>query len=94
MQLSNRAQELKPSATMQITALAESMKREGKDIIVLAAGQPDFSTPDFINAAGKEAMDKNYTRYTPAAGMIEFKEAIQKKFKRDNNLDYALDEII
>ena len=94
MQLSNRVNELKPSATMTLTALAESMQREGKDVIVLAAGQPDFSTPDFIKDAGKEALDKNYTRYTPVSGMPEFKEAIQRKFKRDNNLEYAMDEII
>ena len=94
MNLSNRAKELKPSATMQLTALAESMKKDGKDVIVLAAGQPDFSTPDFIKDAGKEALDKNYTRYTPVSGMQEFKEAIQRKFKRDNNLDYDLDQII
>lgn len=93
MRLSDRAQALQPSATMQITALAESLKKEGKDVIVLAAGQPDFNTPDFIKAAGKEALDKNQTRYTPAPGTVEIRKAIQNKFRRDNNLDYELNEI-
>lgn len=93
MRLSDRAQALQPSATMQITALAESLKKEGKDVIVLAAGQPDFNTPDFIKAAGKEALDKNHTRYTPAPGTVEIRKAIQNKFRQDNNLDYDLSEI-
>jgi aspartate aminotransferase len=94
MKLSDRAQNLKPSATFAIDALAQSLKREGKDIINLSAGQPDFPTPDYIKAAGKEAIDKNFTRYTPVAGMIEFKEAVREKFKRDNDIDYAMDEVI
>jgi len=84
---------LKPSATLQITALAESMKKEGKDVIVLAAGQPDFPTPDYIKKAGIEAINTNQTRYTPVPGTVEFKKAIQNKFRRDNNLDYAPEEI-
>ena len=94
MKLSQRASSVKPSATLKITALAESLKREGKDIIILAAGQPDFPTPDYIKIAGKEAIDKNITFYTPVAGMIEFKKAIQQKFIRDNNLHYELNEIV
>jgi aspartate aminotransferase len=94
MKLSQRASSVKPSATLKITALAESLKREGKDVIVLAAGQPDFHTPEYIKTAGKEAIDKNITFYTPVAGMIEFKKAIQQKFLRDNNLHYNLDEIV
>ena len=79
MELSNRVKTMKGSATMQITALAESMKRDGKDVIVLAAGQPDFPTPDFIKDAGKEAIDTNQTRYTAADGTIELKNAIHQK---------------
>ncbi len=94
MELSNRVKTMKGSVTMQITALAESMKRDGKNVIVLAAGQPDFPTPDFIKDAGKEAIDTNQTRYTAADGTIELKNAIDQKFKRDNNLDYSMDEII
>jgi len=94
MELSQRTQNLKPSATFAIDALAQSLKREGKDIINLSAGQPDFPTPDYIKDAGKEALDRNFTRYTPVAGMVEFKEAICAKFKRDNGLDYAPDEVI
>ncbi len=94
MELAHRVTAIKASETMQITALAESMKRAGKDIIVLAAGQPDFPTPDFIKNAGKEALDKNHTRYTAVDGTVDFKEAIREKFSRDNGLDYSLDEII
>lgn len=94
MDLSTRVQNLKPSATFAIDALAQSLKREGKDIINLSAGQPDFPTPDYLKAAGKEALDKNFTRYTPVAGMVEFKEAVRGKFKRDNDIDYAMDEVI
>jgi aspartate aminotransferase len=94
MELAHRVTSIKASETMQITALAESMKRAGKDVIVLAAGQPDFPTPEFIKNAGREALDKNHTRYTAVDGTVDFKEAIRKKFIRDNGLDYNLDEII
>jgi len=94
MQLSTRAKNLKPSATLAIDALAQQLKREGKDIINLSAGQPDFGTPDYIKDAGKEALDKNYTKYVPVAGMVEFKDAIVQKFKNENNLDYPADQVI
>lgn len=94
MQLSTRASNLKPSATLSIDATAQQLKREGKDIINLSAGQPDFGTPDYIKDAGKEALDKNITKYVPVGGMVEFKEAVVKKYKDDNDLDYDASEVI
>ncbi len=94
MDLSKRARELKPSATFAISTLAQQFVRDGKDVINLSAGQPDFNTPDYIKKAGKEAIDKNITKYTPVAGMVEFKDAICSKFKKENNLDYSPKEVI
>jgi len=94
MKLSKRARELTPSPTLAIDALAQKLKREGKDIINLSAGQPDFSTPDYIKEAGKQGIAQGFTRYTPVAGMPEFKEAICKKFKGENNVEYMTDEVV
>ncbi|MCP4723763.1 MAG: pyridoxal phosphate-dependent aminotransferase, partial [bacterium] len=94
MEISQRTQDLKPSATLVISATAGQLKDEGKDVVNLSAGQPHFSTPDYIKDAGKEALDKNQTKYTPVPGSLDFKKAIQNKFKRDSGLDYELNEII
>ena len=71
-----------------MAALARELKSQGKDIISLSLGEPDFNTPDFIKEAAKKAIDENYSTYTPVDGYLELKEAICRKFKRDNNLDY------
>ncbi len=94
MMLSKKAQELKPSATLAISATAGAMKKEGIDVLDLSAGQPAFPTPDYIKAACKEGLEKNMTKYTPVPGMVEFKELIRQKFKRDNGIDYAIDEVM
>lgn len=71
-----------------MAALARELKAQGKDIISLSLGEPDFHTPDFVKEAAKKAIDENYSTYTPVDGYLELKEAICRKFKRDNDLDY------
>jgi aspartate aminotransferase len=92
--LSRRVRSMQESQTMRITGLAKKMKAEGKDIVSLSAGEPDFPTPDFVSDAGIEAIRSGFTRYTPNAGIPELKEAIIGKFRRDNQLEYAPDEVI
>lgn len=86
--LSDRINNLTTSQTLAMAALARELKAQGKDIISLSLGEPDFNTPDFVKEAAKKAIDENYSTYTPVDGYLELKEAICRKFKRDNNLDY------
>jgi len=86
--LSDRINNLSTSQTLAMAALARELKAQGKDIISLSLGEPDFNTPDFVKEAAKRAIDENYSTYTPVDGYLELKEAICRKFKRDNNLDY------
>ncbi len=82
------------SPIAQISARARAMKQEGKPVIVLGAGEPDFDTPDHIKHAAWEAMQRGETKYTATEGTLELRKAIRDKFQRENQLDYALDEII
>ena len=86
--LSDRINNLSTSQTLAMAALARELKAQGKDIISLSLGEPDFNTPDFIKEAAKKAIDENYSTYSPVDGYQELKEAICRKFKRDNNLEY------
>ena len=86
-QLSTRITNLPASATLAMAAKARELKQQGIDIIGLSLGEPDFNTPDFIKNAAKQAVDDNYNSYTPVDGYVELKQAIIKKFKRDNNID-------
>ena len=92
--LSDRINNLSTSQTLAMAALARELKAQGKDIISLSLGEPDFNTPDFIKEAAKKAIDENYSTYTPVDGYVELKEAICKKFKRDNDLDYKPSNIV
>jgi aspartate aminotransferase len=92
--LSDRVNRVQPSLTLVITAKAAELKRAGKDVISLGAGEPDFDTPDHIKAAGIRAIENGQTRYTAVDGTPELKEAIIAKFKRDNGIDYQMDEIL
>lgn len=94
MKLANRVQALTPSTTLAITSKAKALKAEGHDVIGLGAGEPDFNTPKYILDAAIQAMDEGKTKYTPAGGLVELKEAIVNKFKRDNGLDYNQNQII
>ena len=92
--LSNRINSLPVSETLAMAAKARELKEQGKDIISLSLGEPDFNTPDFIKDAAIEAINQNYNSYTPVDGYGELKEAICTKFKRDNNLDYKPNQIV
>ncbi|MFZ4435580.1 MAG: pyridoxal phosphate-dependent aminotransferase [Flavobacterium psychrophilum] len=92
--LSDRINKLATSQTLAMAALARDLKAQGKDIISLSLGEPDFNTPDFIKEAAKKAIDENYSTYSPVDGYVELKEAICRKFKRDNNLDYKPANIV
>ena len=92
--VAERINRIKPSMTVGINIKAKAMKEEGKDVIVLAAGEPDFNTPKNIRDAANKAMEEGKTKYVPGKGTPELQKAIQKKFKEDNNIDYSLDEII
>ena len=92
--VADRINRIKPSMTVGINIKAKAMKEEGKDVIVLAAGEPDFNTPKNIRDAANKAMEMGKTKYVPGKGTPELQKAIQKKFKEDNNINYSLDEII
>ncbi|WP_298351841.1 pyridoxal phosphate-dependent aminotransferase [uncultured Dokdonia sp.] len=92
--LSTRVTNMATSATLAMAAKARELRAEGKDIIGLSLGEPDFNTPDFIKDAAIQAVNDNYNSYTPVDGYVELKEAIITKFKRDNNLDYTLPQIV
>jgi aspartate aminotransferase len=92
--LSKRAEMLKPSPTLAITAKEKALKAQGLDIAGFGAGEPDFDTPEHIKEAGIKAINDNFTRYTPASGIDALKDAVIEKFKKDNNLSYKRDEII
>ena len=94
IQLSNRVQRVKPSPTLAMSALAQKMKAEGKDVINLGVGEPDFGTPDHIKAAGIAAINDNKTGYTAVDGIPELKQAIITKLKNDNQLEYEADQIL
>lgn len=92
--LSNRIQSIKPSPTMALSAQAAELKRQGKDVISLTAGEPDFDTPQNIKDAAKKAIDAGQTKYTPVDGTAAMKESIITKLQRDNNLNYDLSEVM
>lgn len=94
MQLSDRAQQLTPSATLAITATAKEMRAKGLDVIGLGAGEPDFNTPEHILEAAAKAAQAGYTKYTAAGGTVELREAIAEKLKKDNGLTYDVNQII
>lgn len=93
-QLSDRINNLSTSATLAMAAKARELREEGKDIIGLSLGEPDFNTPEFIKDAAIKAVNDNYNSYTPVDGYAELKDAIITKFKRDNHLDYKRSQIV
>jgi aspartate aminotransferase len=92
--LSERIKSMSTSATLAMAAKARELRGQGKDIIGLSLGEPDFNIPDFIKDAAKQAVDDNYSSYSPVDGYVDLKQAISNKFKRDNNLDYGLNQIV
>lgn len=92
--LSKRAREVSPSATLQITAHAKRMAKEGKDVVAFGAGEPDFDTPELIKEAAIKAIQSGFTKYTPTSGIPELKEAIVRKLKDDNGLTFSSANIV
>ncbi|MDD5518460.1 MAG: pyridoxal phosphate-dependent aminotransferase [Candidatus Omnitrophota bacterium] len=92
--LASRLKNVKPSSTLAITSKAKKLKSEGFDIITLAAGEPDFDTPDFVKSAAIEAINSGFTKYTPTTGIPELKKLICEKFKKDNSLEYAPSQVV
>ncbi|MCP2518937.1 pyridoxal phosphate-dependent aminotransferase [Candidatus Aminicenantes bacterium AC-708-M15] len=94
MNLAKRIQRIKISQTLKITTKAKAMKEKGIDVIDLSVGEPDFPTPENIKEAGKSAIDEDFTKYTPADGILELKKAIIKRLKEDHGLEYNPSQII
>ena len=92
--ISDRVNKLSESATIAMARKARELKSQGVDIISLSLGEPDFNTPDFIKDAGKEGIDKNFSKYMPVNGYQDLREAISNKFKRDNGIDYSSEQIV
>ncbi len=92
--VANRLKAIKPSPTLAVSAKAARLKSEGKDVIAMGAGEPDFDTPQFIKDAAKAAIDKGLTKYTAAGGTPSLRKAISAKFRRENNLDYSEKQIL
>ena len=92
--ISDRVNRLSESATIAMARKARELKSQGIDIISLSLGEPDFNTPDFIKDAGKEGIDKNFSKYMPVNGFQDLREAISNKFKRDNGIDYSTEQIV
>ncbi len=93
-QLSDRINNMQESATIKMSKMSRELKAQGHDVIDLSIGEPDFDTPQYIKDAAKKAIDEGYTKYTPVPGYPELRKAISQKFKRDNNLDYPIDQIV
>ncbi|RJX36368.1 MAG: pyridoxal phosphate-dependent aminotransferase [Desulfarculus sp.] len=94
MQLSSRVLSIQPSATLALNAKADALRAQGLDIVNFAAGQPDFNTPRHICEAAIKAINDGFTRYTPVPGIPELRQAVVDKLKRDNGLDYTLDQVM
>ena len=94
MEIAKRAKQVSPSLTLEITARAKKMKADGIKVVSFAAGEPDFNTPEYIIEAGRKALDMGLTKYTPASGTVDLKNAICAKLKNDNALDYTPANIV
>jgi len=94
MKLANRMEHIKPSPTLAVSAKAAAMKAQGIDVIGFGAGEPDFDTPGHIKQAAIAALEAGFTKYTPVGGTDDLKQAVAAKLKRDNNLEYAKNELL
>src|SRR5919108_4390520 len=94
MRLAERTTRIASSPTMKVTATVDRLRREGIEIIDFGAGEPDFPTPDAVKAAGHDALDRNFTKYTPPAGIVELKRAVCQRYKADYGVDYTEAEVI
>jgi aspartate aminotransferase len=94
MKLSDRINNITEPQTIGMARKARELKDKGIDVISLSLGEPDFNTPEPVKVAAKKAIDEDFSHYTPVAGYLELRQAISKKFKRDNNLDFGADQIV
>jgi aspartate aminotransferase len=94
MKLSRRLQSIKPSPTLALNARAKALAAQGEDVVVLAAGEPDFDTPDYVKQAAVDALKAGFTKYTATAGIPELREAITRKLEKDNGLRFAPDQVL
>lgn len=94
MKLARRVSDISESVTLEIGARAKKMVKEGIDVVSLAAGEPDFDTPEHIKQAAIKAINEGFTKYTPSSGMLELRQAISRKFKKDNDIDYTPEQIV
>ncbi len=94
MKISQRAQDVAPSATLAVTSRAKELKAQGVDVVGFGAGEPDFDTPDYIKNAAIESLKDGKTKYTPAVGIIELRKAIAAKLKKENGLDYSPEQVV
>lgn len=92
--VSNRVKNLAPSATLAMSQKSAELKAQGVDVINMSVGEPDFNTPDFVKSGAKKAIDENYSRYTPVPGYLSLREAICRKLKRENGLDFEPSQIV
>ena len=92
--VSDRLNRLSESATLAMARMSRELKAEGKDVIALSLGEPDFDTPDFVKQAAKKAVDDNFSHYTPVPGLLELRQAIAHKFRRDNGLNFSPEQIV
>jgi len=92
--VSDRLNRLSESATLAMARMSRELKAEGKDVIALSLGEPDFDTPNFVKESAKKAVDNNFSHYTPVPGLLELRKAISNKFKRDNGLDFTAEQIV
>jgi aspartate aminotransferase len=94
MHLSDRVLSMREAATLRMAQMARELGGQGKDVVNLTVGEPDFDTPEWIKQAAKDALDQGFTKYTPVPGLPELRAAICRKFKRDNDLDYDVENIV
>ncbi|MEN9799358.1 MAG: putative aspartate aminotransferase [Pseudomonadota bacterium] len=94
MELARRLQQIKPSPTLALNARARQLAAQGVDVVGFAAGEPDYDTPEYIKAAAVQALQQGFTKYTATAGIPELRAAVREKFKRDNGLDYAVEQVL
>ena len=92
--VSERLNRLSESATLAMARMSRELKSQGKDVIALSLGEPDFDTPNFVKESAKKAIDDNYSHYTPVSGLLDLRQAIVNKFKRDNGLNFTAEQII
>jgi len=92
--VSKRVSGIEPSATLAVSAKAKAMKKAGEDVVGFGAGEPDFDTPKHIKEAAKKAIDEGFTKYTPAHGIPELRQAVADKIKKDSGVEYSADDIV